>query len=117
MENPNNGQSPVIRRLSASISGNGMKARALRGSLLTSISFGSENILRLVSNLVLTRILFPEAFGLMVLVQMVFAGASMLSDVGIKSAIVQDKRGDDPVFLNTAWAVQILRGLLIWLLI
>ena len=66
--------------------------------MLTVVSFGGDNVLRLASNLILTRILFPEAFGLMALVQVVLASLSMLSDLGIFSAIVQNKRGDD---LNT----------------
>ena len=87
----------------------------MRGSFLTVLNFGGHNILRLGSNLILTRILFPEAFGLMALVQVVLAGTEMFSDFGIRGSIVQSSRGDDPVFLNTAWTVQIGRGVLLGL--
>lgn len=79
------------------------------------IGFGGQNILRLISNLILTRLLFPEAFGLMALVQVFLAGLMMFSDIGIKTSIIQNKRGDDPDFLNTAWTIQIIRGVLLWL--
>ena len=81
------------------------------------VSLGGQNLIRLASNLVLTRLLFPEAFGLMALVTVVLSAASMFSDLGIHSSILQDKRGTEPVFLNTAWVLQILRGIVLCLAI
>jgi len=72
--------------------------------------------IRLASNLILTRLLFPEAFGLMALVSVFLMGLTMLSDVGIGPAIMQSPRGDEPGFLDTAWTIQILRGAVLWLL-
>lgn len=66
--------------------------------------------IRLAGNLVLTRMLFPEAFGLMSLVQVFMQGLQMFSDVGIGPSLIQNKRGDDPDFVNTAWTIQVLRG-------
>lgn len=83
---------------------------------MTITAFGGTNILRLASNLILTRILMPEAFGLMAVVQVFLSAMEMFSDTGISDSIVQNKRGDDPDFLNTAWTMQIVRGVLIWLL-
>ena len=100
----------MFRTISALFEGDGYTARAARGSILMALNFGGQNVLRLASNLLLTRLLFPEAFGLMALVQLVLAGASMVSDFGIRSAIVSDPRGNDPGFLNTAFTLQILRG-------
>ena len=88
----------------------------MRGIGFTLFSFGGENVIRLAGNLVLTRILFPEAFGLMALVNVFLAGVRMFSDLGINASIIQSNRGDDPLFLNTAWCVQILRGVILWLL-
>lgn len=107
--------SGMKKRLQSIFSGNGVKARALRGSAMAMADFGGSKILRLLSNLILTRILFPEAFGLMALVQVFLTGIQMFSDVGIKTAIMQDKRGDEPDFLNTAWTLQIMRGVALWL--
>lgn len=70
--------------------------------------FGSE-LLRLTSNLVLTRLLAPDVYGLMVLVNVVLTGLKMFSDIGIGPSIVQSKR-TDPTFLNTAWTIQVIRG-------
>lgn len=96
-------------------SGDALRARALRGSALTIVNFGMANVLRLGSNLILTRILFPEAFGLMALVQVFMVGLQMFSDIGIQTSVIRSERGDDPRFLHTAWTVQAGRGVLLWL--
>lgn len=83
--------------------------------MFTAMQFGGGNLIRLGSNLILTRLLFPEAFGLMALVQVFLTGLNMFSDLGIGTSIVQNPRGDDPNFLNTAWTLQIFRGVLLWL--
>lgn len=98
-------------------SGDGLKARAMRGTGLTILSMGGANLIRLGSNLVLTRILFPEAFGLMALMQTFIQGLKMLSDTGVGPSIIRSDRGDDADFLNTAWTVQAMRGLLLWVIL
>ena len=95
--------------------GQGLFERAMRGSAVTALTFLLAQVLRLASNLILTRLLAPEAFGLMALVSMVLIGLTLFSDMGIGPSISQHPRGDDPDFLNTAWTIQILRGFLLWL--
>ncbi|WGL15245.1 oligosaccharide flippase family protein [Microbulbifer bruguierae] len=58
----------------------------------------------------MTRLLAPEMFGLMALANVVVAGVQMLTDMGINKSIIQNKDGVEQPFLNTAWALQILRG-------
>ncbi|MDQ7069895.1 MAG: oligosaccharide flippase family protein [Rhodobacterales bacterium] len=94
--------------------GDGLRARILRSSGLTVVGYGTSQVLRLASNLVLTRILFPEAFGVMALVSVFMMGLNMFSDLGIGPSIQQNKRGDDPDFLNTAWTIQVIRGGILW---
>ncbi|WP_165899256.1 oligosaccharide flippase family protein [Rhodovulum steppense] len=103
-------------RLSSLLRGDSLKARAARSTLWTLGEMLSHNVLRLASNLVLTRLLFPEAFGLMALIQVFLTGMSMMSDTGFGPSIIQNNRSREPAFLNTAWTLQVLRGLLLWLL-
>ncbi len=98
-------------------SGNSLGARARRSSIWSAVDFGGSQGLRLASNLLLTRLLFPEAFGLMALVSVVMMGLALFSDTGIRQLIVQHERGDDPAFLDTAWTVQAIRGLILWLVV
>jgi O-antigen/teichoic acid export membrane protein len=101
--------------LIARFSGASLGARALRSSLFTLGGFGASQLIRLASNLILTRLLFPEAFGLMALVTVFLVGLGQFSDVGVTPAILQSRRGDDRDFLDTAWTIQVLRGLGLWL--
>ncbi|WP_425097876.1 oligosaccharide flippase family protein [Tropicibacter sp. S64] len=95
--------------------GEGLSARIMRSSLLTVGGFGVAQVIRLASNLILTRLLFPEAFGLMALVMVFLMGLGQFSDVGVTPAILQSKRGDDRDFLDTAWTIQVMRGFGLWL--
>jgi O-antigen/teichoic acid export membrane protein len=104
-----------MQRIMSLLQGDALRARAIRGSMLTLISFGGKNALRLGSNMILTRILFPEAFGLMALVQVFIVGLQMFSDFGINASVIQSKRGEDQRFLDTAWTVQVMRGVVLWL--
>lgn len=96
--------------------GQGILARAARGAGVTAAGFVAAQGLRLASNLILTRLLFPEAFGLLALMTLFLAGLTMFSDIGLGPSIAQSRRGDDPDFLDTAWTVQVIRGVLLWLL-
>jgi O-antigen/teichoic acid export membrane protein len=74
------------------------------------MGFGTAQACRLAGNLVLTRLLAPEAFGIMVLVEMVIAGIQMFSDFGLEAGVVRNRRNNDPQFLDTAWTLQVMRG-------
>jgi O-antigen/teichoic acid export membrane protein len=93
-----------------------LKKQAVRGVLWTVLSYGTSQVLRFGSNLLLTRLLAPEFFGLMALVNIFVVGLRLFSDVGIGLSIVQNKRGEDPDFINTAWTIQVMRGFGLWLI-
>src|SRR5436190_6188902 len=82
----------------------------LRGAFFEISGYGAQQAIRLGSNLVLTRLLFPAAFGLASMVWVITSGLVMLSDVAIHACVIQSKRGDEPDFLNTAFTVQAIRG-------
>ncbi|PIE07410.1 MAG: polysaccharide biosynthesis protein [Rhodobacterales bacterium] len=90
-------------------------ARVVRSSAFVMFGYGANQVLRLASNLILTRLLFPEAFGLMALVTMVEIGLKLFTDLGIGPSIAQSKRGDDPAFLDTAYTIKVIRGFLLWI--
>jgi O-antigen/teichoic acid export membrane protein len=88
---------------------------AIRASAWTLAGYGGSQGLRFVGNLILTRLLFPEVFGLAALVSIFIQGLWMFSDVGTGPAIIQSPHGDDPTFLDTCWTIQSMRGVLLWL--
>src|SRR4028119_542476 len=91
-----------------------IKKLAIHGAVWTIASYGTSQILRFGSNLILTRLLIPDVFGLMALVYVFISGLHLFSDLGIGVSVIQNKRGDDPVFLNTAWTLQVVRGGFLW---
>ena len=101
--------------LVARFRGGSLNARFMRSSVFTLGGYGLGQALRLLSNLLLTRLLFPEAFGMMALVAVIMQGLAMFSDVGVSPAIMRSSRGDDQRFLDTAWTIQVIRGGVLWL--
>jgi O-antigen/teichoic acid export membrane protein len=77
----------------------------------TTFSYGFAQVLRLVNNVILARLLAPPIFGLMAVVNAVRTGVELLSDVGILQNIISNPNGDDPLFYDTAWTLQVMRGL------
>lgn len=92
-----------------------LKTRALHGSMWTLTGFAASRGLRLVSHLILAWLLTPQIFGLMALVKVFMQGLELFSDIGIAPSIIQNKRGHDPAFLNTAWTIQVIRGFGLWI--
>ena len=97
------------------MSSTSLKKQAIRGTIWTIFGYGTSQALRFGSNLILTRLLVPELFGLMALVQVFITGLNLFSDIGIRPSIIRSDRGDDPVFLNTAWTIQVIRGFGLWI--
>lgn len=91
-----------------------MRQLAVRGSLIELSGYAMNQVLRLVTNLVLSRLLFPEAYGLTAIVTVFMVALGMLTDVGLRDSIISNERGDDVAFLNTAWTIQVIRGFILW---
>lgn len=86
----------------------------IRASLWSVGGFAIGQALRLVGNLAMTRLLFPEAFGLMAIVTILLIGLEMFTDLGITTSLIQNKRGEEAAFINTAWTIKVIRGVLIF---
>lgn len=89
---------------------NSLGRRVMRAGGWNMLQFGTTQAFRLISNLIMTRILVPEAFGLMALVGTVLAAFSLFSDIGVGRSVIRETDGDDPHFLRVAWVVKIVRG-------
>jgi O-antigen/teichoic acid export membrane protein len=90
----------------------GLRARIVHaGSWIIGGQLLSQ-VIRLATNIVLTKLLFPDAFGLMSVVNIMITALGLFSDIGVARSIVQSPRGEEPAMLDTAWTVQIIRGLL-----
>lgn len=68
------------------------------------------HILRLASNLIMTRLLLPEAFGLMAVIVSLHIAFILLTDLGIRPFITRDENGENPYHLKVLWCIQIVRS-------
>ncbi len=104
-----------LQRAFRTIHSPGESLKARMASSFVSIVGGDAyaQMLRFAGNLILTRLLFPEAFGLMLVVNLVTTGMGMISDVGIQQSVIIRSRERDESFLHTAWTMKVARGFLI----
>jgi O-antigen/teichoic acid export membrane protein len=93
-----------------------LKTRVTRAGSWTILGHLFSHVLRLFSSLLMTRLLVPEMFGVIALAAVVQAVITLLSDIGLRQAIIQSPRGEEPVMLNTAWTLQAVRGWFIWII-
>jgi len=87
-----------------------LSSRSFKAALWSLVGRGGGEVLKLISSLILTRLLFPEAFGLMGTAISVMIMVQLFTDTGTRLSIIQNPRGGEPSFLNTAWMIGIMRG-------
>ena len=76
----------------------------------------SQRLVRLTSNLVLTRVLFPEDFGVAALVFSWVQGLLLCSDLGVIRGIIQHPEGGSKEYLGTAFTLNLMRSLMLCLI-
>jgi len=97
----------------------GQDARPL-ASLAISASFwmgGSmaiAQVVRMGGDLILVHLLSPNDFGLVALMGAMIALTESFTQGGLDTSVIRSARGDEEDFLNTAWTIQVIRGLLLW---
>lgn len=99
----------LVRRLS-------VRRPAVRATMLTFGSYFLSQVIRFGSNLILTRLLLPDVFGLMLIINLVVQGLEMFSDLGLGPSVIQNRRGEEAVFLCTAWTVNIIKNSTLWVI-
>jgi O-antigen/teichoic acid export membrane protein len=91
-----------------------LKLRVLKAGSWSMGQMFATYALRLGSNLILTRVLAPEAFGLMAIVFILISAFELFSDIGIQRSIIREIDGDSDRFLKASWTIKCIRGLIIF---
>ncbi len=91
--------------------------RVAWGGIWSIAGFASRQVVRFGSNLLLTRFLDRQDYGLVAIVWPVVLGVHLFTDFGIGQSIIQNPRGEERAFRNTAWTIQAARGLGLWLVL
>ncbi len=101
----------LTSRLIAALPGRtSLGGRALRAGGWSLGQMMTSHLFRLGSNLIMTRLLVPEAFGLMAMAVTVITAFTLFTDIGINRSIVREPEGDTDQFLRVAWIVKAGRG-------
>ncbi len=96
------------------LNGGGLKAKVFRGGIWMGAGSFSEQLTRFGRNMILTRLLAPEAFGTMAVVLSAGSVIQMVTDIGVKEAIIQNPRGSEDDYLSAAWWIASFRALSIY---
>jgi O-antigen/teichoic acid export membrane protein len=94
-----------------------LQNRVLKAGSWTLAGYGVNLCSRLLSNLILTRLLFPQAFGAIAASMALISGLVLISDFGVSAVIVQSPRGDQVGFLRSAWVFQLWRCTVLWMIL
>lgn len=86
---------------------------ATRPGVAVFASSVSTNLVRLLSTLLLTRLLSPADFGAMLIVSAVNYMMIMATDLGFEQFVIRSREGADRHFLDAIWTLRLFRGLLI----
>jgi lipopolysaccharide exporter len=91
----------------------GFKLINLKGDLFaTTFCFAAIAVIRLGSSLTLTRILRPEAYGIITIITSIAFVVELIADTNVTMFIIRDENGEQPRYLNTAWTLQFFRAVL-----
>jgi len=85
---------------------------ARSGVWMTALNVTSRG-LELVALFVLARLLTPDDFGLIGIALLVLTGLQRFSNLGFTAALIQRREDDVDRYLDTAWTLQIVRGILL----
>ncbi len=91
-----------------------LKQKAMLAGVWSTLAFFVVALMRLVSTIVLTRLLTPDVFGIFSVLLTVTFLMTMFSDLGVRSLILtreEEKLGN--AFLWNCWTIQLLRGLVV----
>ena len=92
--------------------GETLSQRAIRGGVWMLVLRVAERTLGLVRTVLLARLLVPDDFGVMGIALLAMSALETVSRTGFDVALVQ-KKGEIREYLDTAWTIQVIRGLLL----
>lgn len=109
----------MLTRIIKQLRGEGedLQTRTLKAAFWSFLGSTGNGAIRFTSNLILTRILFPEAFGLMATAMLLMTLVQIFSDTGVKTALIQHEDGASEPFINTSFMITLARNFILLILI
>jgi len=82
----------------------------LTGTSALALSTVITNLVRLISTVVLTRLLAPDVYGITGIIMSVFYAINMVTDIGLQAYVVRHSRSDEDSFLDAVYTIHAIRG-------
>ena len=92
-----------------------LRTRVVRGGFWVLAIRITGQLFRLARTIVLARLLAPADFGLFGIALLAMSALETFSQTGFGAALIQ-KKGDTKSYLDTAWTVQVIRGIILALI-
>ena len=87
-----------------------------RGGIWLGAGGGTEHSLRLARNMILSRLLAPDAFGLMAIVLSFNTFFESFTQIGVKESVIQSSKGNETPYLNGAFWLSFSRALILYVI-
>jgi len=100
----------IYNRLTA---GGSTEAQAVQSGVWVTVINVGDRLLQLLKVIILARLLSPEAFGLLGIALVTIAALQQFSNLGFDEALIQHEEENVDAYLNTAWVIKIIRGVVI----
>lgn len=91
--------------------GDSLKAKVFRGGAWLGSGSVAEQAARFGRNMILTRLLAPEAFGMMAIVLSATSLLQSFTDIGVREGLVQNPNGGKDQYVEAAWWLALGRAL------
>lgn len=97
------GYAQIRRAVSQLLSEDSLKAKVFRGGFWLGGGNTAEQAARFGRNMILTRLLAPEAFGAMAIVLSIGSVVQSFTDIGVREGLVQNPNGAEDHYVDAAW--------------
>jgi len=82
----------------------------LSGSSALALTTVGTNLVRIISTMILTRLLAPEVFGVVGVILSILYTLQMLTDFGLQAYVVRHPQADDQRFLDSVYTIHAVLG-------
>lgn len=104
----------TIKRIITFTKEDSLLGRSLRGGGFLAAGSFLENGGRFIRNIILARLLVPEAFGIMATITASVAVIEAITQIGLRQSTIQNKNSTEIGFINAVWWISSLRGFVLY---
>ena len=106
--------SPAEGLLKTGLSPRQLWALATSRTGVLALTTAGNLVVRTGSSMLLTRLLTPDAFGIVGIITSVFFAVAMVTDLGFQDFLIRHERTEERHFRDVVWTIHVVRGVAIF---